>query len=280
MASILALLSSALWGSADYQAGNLSKKFPAIAVLGTTQAIGLLTGLFLVVVNGEWSAEAFGTGGYFWPGVCAGLFGYAGLMCLYAGLSTGRMGVVSPISALSALLPFGYAVIVKDNNLTSIVLFGALLAIAGGFFTSGPEVSQGLPLKPILLALGAALGFGSALIAMAIGSEGSALATMTMMRATTFIPSLILFAKFRGIGGLGRKELPSLLFIGIADFLANLLLGVATTKGILALAMVLGALYPVATVLLAFYFLNERLHKVQYFGIACAVVGVAIISAF
>jgi drug/metabolite transporter (DMT)-like permease len=280
MASLLALLSSALWGSADFQAGILSKRFPAIAVLGTTQAIGLLTGIFLVVINDEWSAPAFGTGGYFFPGICAGLFGYAGLICLYAGLSTGRMGVVSPISALSALIPFSYAVLVKDNKLSTIVLIGAILAIAGGFFTSGPELSQGLPLRPILLALGAALGFGGALIAMAIGSEGSALATMTMMRATTFIPSLLLVLKFRSIGGLGKKQLPQLLFIGIADFLANLLLGVATTKGILALAMVLGALYPVATVLLAFFILHERLHKVQYIGIACAVVGVAIISTF
>jgi drug/metabolite transporter (DMT)-like permease len=280
MASFLALISSAFWGSADFQAGNLSKRFPAIAVLGTTQVIGFLTGIFLVVVNDEWSAPAFGPDGYFFPGICAGLFGYAGLICLYAGLSTGRMGVVSPISALSALIPFSYAVLVKDNKLSTIVFIGAILAIAGGFLTSGPELSRGLPLRPILLALGAALGFGGALIAMAIGSEGSALATMTMMRATTLIPSLLLFLKFRSIGGLGKKQLPQLLFIGIADFLANLLLGVATTKGILALAMVLGALYPVATVLLAFFILHERLQRVQYIGIACAVAGVAIISAF
>ena len=150
MASFLALISSLFWGSADYQAGNLSKKFPAIAVLGTSQAIGLLTGVVLVLFNGEQSAHAFGTGGYFWPGVVAGLCGYTGLMCLYAGLATGRMGVVSPISSLSALLPFCYAIFLKDNQLSTIVLLGAILAIAGGFFTSGPEISQGLPLKPIL----------------------------------------------------------------------------------------------------------------------------------
>lgn len=280
MASFLALISSLFWGSADFQAGNLSKKFPAIAVLGTSQAIGLLTGVVLVVINGEQSAHAFGTGGYFWPGVVAGLSGYTGLICLYAGLATGRMGVVSPISSLSALLPFGYAIFVKDNKLSTIVLLGAILAIAGGFFTSGPEISQGLPLKPILLALGAAIGFGGALIAMAVGSEGSALATMTMMRATTFALSLLILAKYKTVGGLGKKQLPSLIFIGVADFLANLLLGVATTKGVLALAMVLGALYPVATALLAFHFLHERLQKVQYIGISCAVAGVAIISAF
>ena len=51
-------------------------------------------------------------------------------------------------------------------------------------------------------------------------------------------------------------------------------------KGNLTLAMVLGALYPIFTALLAFQFLHERLHKVQYIGIAAAVAGVAIISAF
>ena len=34
MASILALVSSILWGSADYLAGNLTKRYKAIAVTG------------------------------------------------------------------------------------------------------------------------------------------------------------------------------------------------------------------------------------------------------
>jgi drug/metabolite transporter (DMT)-like permease len=44
--------------------------------------------------------------------------------------------------------------------------------------------------------------------------------------------------------------------------------------------MVLGSLFPIATALLAFKFLHERLQKVQYIGIALAVTGVALISAF
>jgi drug/metabolite transporter (DMT)-like permease len=69
------------------------------------------------------------------------------------------------------------------------------------------------------------------------------------------------------------------LFIGIADFLANFLLGVATTKGLVSIAMVLGSLFPIVTSILAFRFLGERLHRVQYLGIAFAVAGVAFISA-
>lgn len=280
MATILALLSSALWGTADYHGGKLSKQHPAIAVLGVTQAIGLFFGLGLAIVSGELGTNAFGPDGYFLSGAAAGLLGYLGLICLYAGLATGRMGVVSPISGLSALIPVGYAFFFKGDRLSLILSIGAALAVVGAFLASGPEVSQGLPIKPVLLALGAAGGFGTALTFMAIGSQGSALMTMVMMRATTFFVTLGIFAKFKTLGGLSLRQSPVLIFIGVADFLANLLLGVATTKGNLTLAMVLGALYPIFTALLAFQFLHERLHKVQYIGIAAAVAGVAIISAF
>jgi uncharacterized membrane protein len=280
MASLLALLSSLLWGSADYHAGNLSKKFPAIAVLAVSQAIGFLTGVTLVVVTGAWHAEAFGSNGYLFPGILAGLAGYLGLISLYAALSTGRMGVVSPISSLSALIPLAFALIYKGDQLSTILSIGVICAMLGGFLASGPEVSQGLPLKPVLLALSAALFFGIALVCMALGSESSALMTMTTMRTTTLVVGVALFIRYRSIGGLGKKEMPLLIFIGVADFAANLLLGVATTKGLVSLAMVLGALYPIATALLAFLFLHERLHRVQYVGIAFAVVGVSLISAF
>jgi len=280
MASILALLSSALWGSADYHAGKLSKRFPAIAVLATTQAIGFIVGVSLVLITVSWRATAFGSNGYFLAGLCAGLSGYVGLICLYAALSTGRMGVVSPISSLGALIPLAYAIFIKGDQLSTIVSIGVIAALVGGFLATGPELSQGLPLRPVLLAIGAAIFFGVALICMAIGSESSALMTMTTMRATTLVIGAALFARFRTFGGLGRPELPILIFIGVADFAANLLLGVATTKGLISLAMVLGSLYPIATALLAYIFLRERLHKVQYVGVILAVFGVALISAF
>ena len=280
MATLLALFSSLLWGTADYHGGKLSKIHPAIAVLGVTQAIGLVFGIGLVIVSGDFSSNAFGTDGYFIPGALAGILGYCGLICLYAGLSTGRMGVVSPISGLSALIPVGYAYFVKGDRLTLILSIGAALAIVGAFLASGPELSQGLPMKPLILALGAAAGFGTALVFMAIGSQESALMTMVMMRTTTLVVSLGILAKYRTLGGLKLKHSPILIFIGCADFLANLLLGVATTKGNLTLSMVLGALYPIFTALLAFQFLRERLHRIQYLGIFAAVAGVAIISAF
>ena len=279
MASLLALLSSAMWGTADFFAGRLSKKHHPFAVLGFSQVYGLLVGILIVVVSGSYQGKALGFEGYLIPGALAGLFGYIGLACLYEGLSTGRMGVVSPISSLSTVIPLAYALITGDV-LSAITLVGVAIALIGVFCASGPELSQGLPIKPLLLALGAAAGFGLALTFIAIGSQSSALLTMVSMRATTFFVTISLAVKFKTTGNFDKKTMPLLIFIGAADFIANLLLGIATTKGLVSVAMVFGSLYPIATAVLAYKFLQERLQRVQYVGIALAVAGVSIISAF
>jgi drug/metabolite transporter (DMT)-like permease len=247
-----------------------------------TQAIGLLFGITLVLLSGELFGsnppDAFGDGGYFFAGAIAGVAGYIGLICLYAGLSTGRMGVVSPISALSGVIPLTVA-LVAGEVLTTGQAIGVVLALAGAFCASGPELSQGLSPKPLILALGAAAGFGTALTFMTIGSESSALMTMVMMRTTTLFITIGLIIRYRRIDKFEKSEIPVLIFIGVADFLANLLLGAATNFGLVSLVMVLGSIYPVVTALLAFKFLHERLHRVQYIGIFLAVSGIALIAA-
>ncbi len=279
MASLLALLSSAMWGTADFFAGRLSKKHHPFGVLGFSQVFGLLVGILIVVISGSWQGKVLGLDGFLIPGALAGLFGYIGLACLYEGLSTGRMGVVSPISSLSTVIPLAYALITGDV-LSTITLFGVVIALVGVFCASGPELSQGLPIKPLLLALGAAAGFGLALTFIAIGSQSSALLTMVSMRGATFFVTISLAIRFKTTGNFDKKSIPLLFFIGAADFIANLLLGIACTKGLVSVAMVFGSLYPIATALLAYKFLQERLHRVQYVGIALAVAGVSIISAF
>ncbi|HEY3293742.1 MAG TPA: DMT family transporter [Candidatus Nanopelagicaceae bacterium] len=277
MAIFLSLFSSFLWGSADFEGGRMAKRLPAIAVTGMSQAIGLVFGLIIVVATGQWRTPAFGHDGYFVPGVIAGVAGYIGLVLLYAGLATGRMGVVSPISSLCAIIPVTVALLTGEH-VPLLKGVGITVAIIGAFCASGPEISQGLPLRPVLLAVGAALGFGTGLVFMAKGSVSSALMTMVLMRATTFLISSSLALRFRSVGGIERSDLPRLMFIGVADFSANVLLGIASTRGLVSIVMVLGSLFPIMTAVLAFRILHERLHQIQYAGIVLAVVGVALIS--
>jgi len=277
MGSLLALVSSVLWGAADYIGGNLSKRFKSIAVTGVSQSIGLLFGIAIVLISGSYIAPTLNWNGYFLPGIIAGIAGFLGLTSFYAGLATGRMGVVSPISSLGALLPFTIALIGGERPMR-LQLLGMVIALIGGFCASGPELNNGLPIKPLFYALGATFGFGIALTFMAKGSETSPLLTMTMMRVTSVSICILIALRYRQIGGFKLKDLPMLAFIGVADFLANYLLGLATTKGLVSIAMVLGSLFPIVTAVLAFKFLHERLHKVQYLGILFAIIGVVMIS--
>ncbi|MEY3325415.1 MAG: hypothetical protein RL694_302 [Actinomycetota bacterium] len=278
MGSLLALLSSVLWGTADYLAGNLSKRYKAIAVTGVSQFFGLLFGISAILLFSDFIKPNLSWNGYLLPGVIAGIAGFIGLISFYTGLATGRMGVVSPISSLSVVIPLIFA-LVRGERPTMLQTVGIVIAIAGAFMASGPEIKNGLPIKPLIFAVVAALGFGTALTFIAIGSETDSLHTMTAMRVASVTVCIFLALKFKTIGGFVKSNVPLLVFIGVADFLANFLLGVATTKGLVSIAMVFGSLFPIVTILLAFKFLHERLMKVQYVGIAFALGGVILIAA-
>ncbi len=277
MSAFLALFSSLLWGSADFLGGNLTKKYKAVAVTAVSQSFGLLFGVLVIVFTSSWLAPNLRWDGYVIPGVLAGLLGFGGLTAFYAGLATGRMGVVSPISSLSVLIPLAIAIFggEKPNN---IQIIGMVVALTGAFCASGPEIRGGVSAKPLIFAIIAAIGFGGAITLIAKGSQTSPIMTMTTMRFTTFVVALILLARYRTFGGFAKRDLPILIIIGGADFFGNLLLGIATTKGLVSLAVVLGSLFPIVTVLLAFKFLHERLHKVQYLGVVLAISGVVILS--
>jgi drug/metabolite transporter (DMT)-like permease len=277
MSAFLALFSSLLWGSADFLGGNLTKKYKAVAVTAVSQSFGLLFGILVILVTSSWLAPTLSWDGYVILGVLAGLLGFGGLTAFYAGLATGRMGVVSPISSLSVLIPLAIAIFGGEKPNT-IQITGMCVALLGAFCASGPEIRGGVSAKPLIFATIAAFGFGGAITLIAKGSQTSPIMTMTTMRFTTFIVALVLLAKYRTFGGFAKKDLPILIIIGAADFFGNLLLGIATTKGLVSLAVVLGSLFPIVTVLLAFKFLHERLHKVQYLGIALAISGVVILS--
>ena len=70
-----------------------------------------------------------------------------------------------------------------------------------------------------------------------------------------------------------------LIAIGSTDAIANVLFAVSVKIGMLTVVSVLGALFPVVTVLLAWIVHDERLAKIQYLGIAVTLAGVAAISA-
>lgn len=278
MAVVLALLSSLLWGGADFLGGTVSRRRAAPLVVGTSQAAGLVA--ITVVAVG---AGAFGddTGYLLWA-VGAGLAGLVGLVCFYAALAAGTMGVVSPIAALGVVVPVLVG-LVRGERPATVQLVGITVAVVGVVLASGPELAGRAGATPLLLALVAAGGFGMALLFIAEGSKSSTLMTLVTMRLTsvsvlTVVLLVVLRRRSRPDLGLDRRDLWLVLLIGLGDVAANLTFGLASTRGLVSVVAVLGSLYPVVTVLLARVVLGERLGAAQAVGVAGALGGVGLIA--
>ena len=77
----------------------------------------------------------------------------------------------------------------------------------------------------------------------------------------------------------GGRDVPRVMVPGLLLFGGTLLYTAATREGDLSVVAVLGSLFPVVTVGLAFVLLGERLTRVQGLGAAAAMVGSVLLAA-
>jgi drug/metabolite transporter (DMT)-like permease len=270
---LLALGSSVVWGSSDFFAGLAARRRPAVAVVGWTQSLALVAISAVVVLR--WDTVSFDG----WPpwAAGAGLSGTVGLVCFYSALSAGTMGVVAPIAALGVVVPVVLGV-ASGETPPAWARVGMVVAIIGVTLASGPELSGAVSARPVWLASIAAAGFGFALFCLDRGARDSTLMTLWGMRATSVTVLVAVALALRTAGGVGVREMPALLLIGCGDLTANLLFAVASSRGEVSVASVLGSLYPVMTIVLARVVIGERLRRVQLAGAALAVLGAAVIA--
>lgn len=272
MLSLLALASSACWGTSDFFAGLRARSLPAAAVVAWSQGLALVMLSFVLVVQG------FGgpTGWMPWA-AAAGVAGSGALVCFYAALSTGTMGVVAPVASLGVVVPVLLGLVTGERP-PAMAWVGMVVAIVGVALASGPELSGSVSPRPLLLACVAAVGFGLALFFLDRGSRVSLLHTLWGMRLTSVALFALAALALRRVGGVRPPDLPALGLIGFGDVVANGLFAYASSHGAVSIASVLGSLYPVVTVLLARFVLGERLRPVQGVGVGVSMLGVAVLA--
>jgi drug/metabolite transporter (DMT)-like permease len=273
---LLALASSLLWGAGDFLGGTLSRRLPAGAVVGVSQALALVAFAAAAWVVGE-AARGMPAAGWAWS-AAAGVAGLIGLVAFYSALASGTMGVVAPLAALGVVVPLAVGLAAGERP-SVLQLVGAGLGVVGGVLASGPELASGASRRPVALALLAGFSFGLTLVFLARGSEDSPLLTLVGMRATSVTVLLVVALVARSLGGVRRGDLPLLGLIGMLDGGANLTYAIATTAGLLSLVSVLASLYPAVTVVLARVLHHERMTRVQDAGVLAAIVGVVLVAA-
>jgi uncharacterized membrane protein len=124
MAIVLGLLAAAFYGSADFCGGFAAKRNGMFAVAVTSQGAGFVLLLAVIpLLHGQFTARAALYGAL--SGICGGL----AIVLLYHALSIGKMGVVSPITAvLAAAFPVVVGMM-RGERLSPAHLVGIGLAL-------------------------------------------------------------------------------------------------------------------------------------------------------
>lgn len=213
-------------------------------------------------------------------GVLGGACGGLGIVLLYHALSIGKMGVVSPITAvLAASLPVivGMA---RGDRLSSWQLAGIVLALAAVVLISlstEPDGRFEFSTAGVREAVASGLLLGGFYIFLALAGKGTGLYPLLFARSGS-VALLLLIAGALRRGIIPAASLPLVLFAGAIDMSANVLYVLSAYAGYLSIAAVLTSLYPASTVFLARFVLGERLANVQKLGVALALAGVALIA--
>jgi drug/metabolite transporter (DMT)-like permease len=264
-----------MWGISDFLGGTASRRLSPFAVIGVSQAIALAGLLIIAGATGAYDDP----NGYVGWAVASGVLGLIGLGSFYAALASGTMGVVAPIAAVGVVVPIGVG-LARGESPSVLQLSGAAVTVLGVVMASGPEIRSGSGgMRPLLLALVAAAGFGGVLVFVAEGSDDSVTMTLLVMRVVSVVVVGVAALSLRSIGGLTRTDVPVLAVIGVIDVAANACYAIATQSGLVSLTAVLASLYPAVTVLLARQIHGERLRRIQDAGVAVTLFGVVLMAA-
>ncbi len=276
LTALLSTVTSALFGVGDFLGGLASRRESAFIVTANAHAVGLvLFGVTVAVWHPEFAAVDL------YAGFAGGIAGGVGVAALYAALAAGRMSVVAPLTAaLSGSLPAVYD-LARGTEVGPYALVGLALALAATIVVSATSTDEedgtkAMPPKAIGLSLLAGVAFSGSFISFSFAGLDSGMWPLLAARATSMILlGSIAFARYRRVV-VDPVVRPSTVWAGLLDAAANVTMLTAIRIGPLAVASVLGSLYPVATVILARIVLHEHLRWVQRIAIVMALAAVVL----
>jgi drug/metabolite transporter (DMT)-like permease len=308
LAYLLALVSAAIYGAADFLGGLAARRAQTSIVVVVSGVVGLvlLAALMPLMPGGTPSPRDLVFG------VAAGLGGAGGIGFLYRALAIGRMAVVAPTTALCAVAIPAVTAMALGERPSLLTLAGIALALVAIVLVSqarDPEVPGSRVLVPgsrvlvpgsrvlvpgsrvpgpgspiphpgnrgIGLAFLSGVSIGFFYLALAETSPEAGLWPLVTTRTTSATLFTIVALVGRHSWRMPAPVLKTIVACGALDMTANALYLVASRRGPLSVIVTLSSLYPASTVILARVVLGERLSALQIIGVVCALVAVVLI---
>ena len=202
------------------------------------------------------------------------------MLSFYRALAVGTMSIVAPIVATCAIVPVLWARCSTASAPARCSGSAMVAALAGVMLASNEPGREGRGPSAWRSSSRSSRrsASASALVFLDRAAEHDAL-TRRRRRPSRRHPDP---ARDRAAQQRARAPLsawPTFAAIGLLDTGANTAFAIATTGGLLSLVAVLGGLFPVVTVALAYFILHERLRPIQRAGVLLALAGIPLISA-
>jgi drug/metabolite transporter (DMT)-like permease len=274
----LALLAALTYGAGDFFGGLSTKRDSVLTVVPISGLFGLATALAAVPFLSPHAPSRSDLV----LGALIGAIGGAAIAFLYRGLSVGPMSVVAPITAvIAAIVPVAFGVVVGGERPSIFVMLGIVLAMGAVALVSSSsdrDVSgQPEPRRSgVVDAFAAGVGFGLLFVVLSQTSRG--MWPLVAARVVSVALVGVIALATRRFAMPSRGSLKTIAASGFFDMLGNVLYVVSLRYTLLSVAAVVTSLYPASTVMLARLVLAERLGRVQWLGVGCAAVGIALIA--
>ncbi len=276
LAAALALITSLCYGVSNFVGPTISRGLPVYPVLIVGQLVAFsVSGAVLAATQ-----PAGPDGTVLLAAAVAGIGNALGLICFYRAATLGPLSIVTPIGSLGVIVPVT-AGLASGEPLGGFKMVGIALAISGVAIASrrpaGAAAATGSERASALWALLSALGFGTFLACIAPASEDGVFWAVMLSRATLLMVlvgiALAIAAPLRA----PVSRIPLLAVPGVLLFAGTLSYSAATREGDLSVVSVLGSLFPLVTVGLAFAG-GERMTGQQAAGVAAALSGIVLVS--
>lgn len=274
IAIMLGLGSAIVWGAGDFCGGISTKRNTMFTVMFFSQIAGWL---LLTVFSLYFSTFIFSLK-FLLLAALTGIIGVTSLGALYHSLSTTKMGIVAPVAAItSAVLPAVAGSIMEGVPAgTKLVGFGFAF-VAVWFLSSGGKKGT-FSISDLKLPFLAGCGFGLFYVLFDHLVNEDLLWPLVIIRLTVVVLMFVYWLIRRPKLSIAPGSAYLIALAGIFDTGGNVIFGVATTIGRLDISSVLGSLYPVTTVILAWFILKEKLTAFQWIGVLCTGVALGLIS--
>lgn len=263
-----------LWGVSDFFATVSSRANGAMRTAFYALAFGTPFVLAFAFIQGV----GFPNAGDAFLAFVSGVPMMVGFVLFLKALEKGKASIVGPISSafglFTALLAFAFL----GEPLRLLGGLG-LLALAAGFvLASAKPGSRGLA-TGVSLSVSAALCWGigfyfSSLLADSAGASAALVYTSIANLTCIYVICVFMRADLR-IPTRGRDVIVA---IALLNLTANYAYLAGVAVDFVSLVAPISSAYPVVTVLLAHFFLRERLAAGQYAGIAFILLGVILLS--